>query len=273
MTLMRPLLALTLMLPFSGAHGQQSQTPPSEATVLRACEVGKNASACTQYGVLLMRGSPTLPKNEAMALLYIQMGCDRGHAIGCRGLGNITRQGNGVPINLPMARASYAKGCDLKDGHSCLRLGLMLGSGSGGPKDMAQATIVVSKACEYGEKQACPTGKETAAPPTAAERRTLTAAERRACGVQYLGYAELYTTLAMVNGKPAAPGVAQTQKRGMAMLGLADGTKLDPKLQLEVSTVRSAQFSPDKKIADAATRKMVTTIDDCDRAQGLARIK
>lgn len=270
--LKRTVLLAGLLLAYM-AHAQTppSSSPPPPETVKRVCDSGRNASACSAYGLLLMRGT-AVPKDEAMALLYFQMGCDKGHVGGCRALGDIARTGKLVPANFPMARGAYAKGCALKDGASCMRLGLMMGSGQGGAKDMSEAIVAVRKACEYGEKQACATGNETASAPTASERRTLTDADRRTCGIQYIGYADTLDFVAIMGSKPVTPKAIELRKRGMAMFGLAANAKLPADLQTAAGTVRVAVMGDDKAVQDEALRKMVTTIDNCNRAQGLAAI-
>jgi len=235
----------------------------------------QSPTACSQYGLFLMRGTATLPKDEAKAVEYFQMGCNRGHFAGCRALGMAKQGGRGGPVDLPAARAAYAKACTGRDGSGCMRLGLMLNSGLGGAQDRSAAIVAVRQACEFGEKQACAaagTATTPPPPPAASARRALSDVEKRTCGIQYLAYAQIYEISGMLDRKPASAKQLELQRRGMAILGLAPGTRLSPELNLAVGTVRVAAMTGAKPVQDATLRTMVTTVDSCNAAQRLAAI-
>lgn len=124
-----------------------------ELRLLNACPV--DATACTRYGVALMRGSPTLPKDPVEARKFFDMGCTKGDASGCRALGMAQQGGLGGPADLPRARVSYATACFRRDAEGCARFGDMMAKGLGGPTDEAMAKVYWGRACDYGAAKVC----------------------------------------------------------------------------------------------------------------------
>lgn len=124
-----------------------------ELKLLNACPF--DANACTRYGVALMNGTPTLPKNPVEARKFLSSGCTKGDPAGCRALGMAHQGGLGGPVDLVSARSSYTKACDRRDAQSCARLGDMVALGKGGPADAVQGKVYLNKACDYGAAKIC----------------------------------------------------------------------------------------------------------------------
>jgi len=276
MTILRRLtgaafMAVAFLSTAALAQSPEPTAPSPEIRAQTACP--RIAVACSQYGLFLMRGTATVPKDEAKAVEYFAMGCNGGHAGGCRALGLAKQNGRGTAVDLPAARAAYTKACDGKDAQGCMRLGLMQNNGAGGPQDRSAAIVSVRQACALGEKQACaPSGDATAAASPPAQRRPLSEGEKRTCGVQYLAYAQILEISGMFDRKPASPKQLELERRGRAVLGLAPGTKLSSELNLAVGTVRVDAMTGTKPVQDATLRTMVTTVDSCNTVQGLAKI-
>ncbi|GAA6873265.1 hypothetical protein HpHNI6_12680 [Helicobacter pylori] len=58
------------------------------------------------------------------------------------------------------ARKYFEKACDLNNGRGCKNLGVLYYNGQGVEKDLTKATYFYSKACKLGYKKACEMIKE-----------------------------------------------------------------------------------------------------------------
>jgi len=84
------------------------------------------------------------------ALLAFQRGAAAADGHAMNDLGNIYRDGLGVPLDIEKARQWYEKGAAAGDGHAMNNLGVLYSSGRGVPKDYEQARIWYEKGSAAG---------------------------------------------------------------------------------------------------------------------------
>jgi uncharacterized protein len=130
----------------------KQQRTPEEVLQL---ECPNNARACTKYGMIALKGSATLPRDDVAARKYLGFGCNMGDPVGCRTLGLAQLQGRGGPVDGVEARISLKKSCDGKDAKGCAGLAQMHGRGLGGAVDKDSEKLFLGKACDLGEQPIC----------------------------------------------------------------------------------------------------------------------
>ena len=81
--------------------------------------------------------------------------CDGGDMRGCRSLGAMYADGNGVEKNEQKAVELYKKACDGGNMRGCGTLGAMYADGNGVEKDFSKAAELSKKACDGGEMAGC----------------------------------------------------------------------------------------------------------------------
>jgi serine/threonine protein kinase len=91
--------------------------------------------------------------SEASPLL--DKACSSGNGEACKDLGNLYRDGGGVPKDGSRAAAFYSKACDVSNGLACTNLGVMYANGNGVPKDDARAAALYSSACNANDTLGC----------------------------------------------------------------------------------------------------------------------
>ncbi len=79
---------------------------------------------------------------------------------GCKNLGVLYHNGEGVEKDLIKAAYFYSKACDLKEGMGCGNLGVLYYNGDGVKRDSKKADQYFSKACKLGDQEACEALKE-----------------------------------------------------------------------------------------------------------------
>ena len=82
----------------------------------KACEAGE-ASGCNDMGIVL--GDPSVGKDPARAAKFYARACTGTSALGCLGLGMLTRDGRGVPRDPARAKQLFQKACDAKIQIAC----------------------------------------------------------------------------------------------------------------------------------------------------------
>jgi len=117
----------------------------------------RNGDACTQIGLMLMNGTPNVPKDETAAVASFRLACDLSHGAGCRALGMALQAGRGAAMNLPQAHAEYQKACRANDGPGCGRAGYLYLTGQAGPKDLPQGLDLLSRGCDLRDNVSCNT--------------------------------------------------------------------------------------------------------------------
>lgn len=91
---------------------------------------------------------------------YFERACGLNNGGGCKNLGVLYHNGEGVEKDLIKAAYFYSKACELKESFGCGALGGLYYSGDGVEKNLTKADQYFSKACKLGDQEACETLKE-----------------------------------------------------------------------------------------------------------------
>ena len=94
-------------------------------------------------------------KNFSMAAPLLDKACTGGSGEACKDLGNLYRDGGGVPKDGSRAAAFYSRACDASNGLACTNLGVMYANGNGVAKDDTRAAALYSKACNANDALGC----------------------------------------------------------------------------------------------------------------------
>ena len=188
---MRSVISCVLVASVTGAVAFPAALRAQDyvAAIKRDCDAGK-VEACHEVAGLYQYGRFGFTKDLPQAARLFEIACNGGVAYSCRSLGQMYRDGQGVPADTaradsllertrslhrracelgsttacyglqgmggPEAIDARQRLCDLLDGDACLRLGLMYDLGVRGvPKDTARATVLFKKGCLSGNKDAC----------------------------------------------------------------------------------------------------------------------
>lgn len=131
----------------------------------------KSAIACEDAAEMTLTGADGTGKQDGpRALGLFQAGCDLGRAESCTRLGDVHRDGEGVPANPHLAVAAYAKGCQAGDGAACAATARMRQRGALG-NDLLAAFGEHARACQLGEGGSCH-ALDTLAGPAGADAAT-----------------------------------------------------------------------------------------------------
>jgi TPR repeat protein len=114
------------------------------------------ARGCAMLGEIYRDGAG-VPRDEALALALFQAACARGDPTACKDLGGMHQYGRGgLPRDDVAAAARYREACDGGDVLGCNDLGVLVGAGRGGlPRDERLAADLYERACEGGEMLGC----------------------------------------------------------------------------------------------------------------------
>ncbi|MCX6075550.1 MAG: tetratricopeptide repeat protein [Campylobacterales bacterium] len=93
--------------------------------------------------------------NEIKACELYSKACDDGNANGCRRLGTLYSNGEGVRKDKKKASELYGKACNSGDNNGCWMLGFMYNVGDGVKQDKIKASELFSKACNGGYANGC----------------------------------------------------------------------------------------------------------------------
>ena len=118
-----------------------------------ACQK-RGGLGCSLLGLLIQGGRGT-PKDEGRAIAFFKQACDDGSAGGCNNLGSAYRNGKGVDQDVILARSLFEKACSGGSAIGCNNFGKMLRDGVGGPEDKNRAANLFEKACKKGVASAC----------------------------------------------------------------------------------------------------------------------
>ena len=90
----------------------------------KACErpINKEMAACSEIGVMFLRGEGGLDINESQARYYFELACDNGNFGGCVNLGYMWEKGQGVVQNYNQALRLYSKACSAGEEKGCSSL-------------------------------------------------------------------------------------------------------------------------------------------------------
>jgi TPR repeat protein len=91
----------------------------------------------------------------ASARSYFESACDGGSANGCKNLGVLYENGQGVTQDYAEARRLYTKACDGGSENGCSDLGNLVFKGLGGATDEAEGLRLVRKGCAAGSQWGC----------------------------------------------------------------------------------------------------------------------
>ncbi|KNE11573.1 tetratricopeptide repeat protein [Helicobacter pylori] len=91
---------------------------------------------------------------------YFEKACELKDGMGCKNLGALYYNGEGVEKDLIKAAYFYSKACELKEGDGCGALGGLYYNGDGVKQDSKKATALFEKACKLGYQLACEMLKE-----------------------------------------------------------------------------------------------------------------
>lgn len=116
------------------------------------CQKG-NGVECLKLGIAY-EDREGVERNDTMANLYYQKGCDNNNALACMGLGIRYTRGVGIDVNYTKAVEYMTKGCDV-DLKTCAILGSMYAHGKGVHKDLNKSILLYEKACDAGENMGC----------------------------------------------------------------------------------------------------------------------
>ncbi|GAA8513971.1 hypothetical protein HpBT265_01160 [Helicobacter pylori] len=96
----------------------------------------------------------------SQARKYFEKACDLNDSSGCKNLGVLYENGQGVEKDLIKVAYLYSRACELKDGWGCSFLGVLYYNGDGVKQDSKKAVALFEKACKLGYKKACEMLKE-----------------------------------------------------------------------------------------------------------------
>ena len=127
----------------------------SEASPLldKACSNG-NGEACKDLGNLYRDGGG-VPKDGSRAATFYSRACDANNGLACTNLGVMYANGNGVAKDDSRAAGLYSRACNANDALGCTNLGSMYWTGRGVPKDDSHAAALYSRACDANNAIAC----------------------------------------------------------------------------------------------------------------------
>jgi serine/threonine protein kinase len=119
----------------------------------KAC-AGGNGETCKDLGNMYRDGSG-VPKDGSRAAALYSKACDAGNGPGCTNLGWMYANGNGVAKDDSRAAALYSKACNANDALGCSNLGSHYWNGRGVPQDDSHAAALYSRACDSGNGVGC----------------------------------------------------------------------------------------------------------------------
>ncbi|GAA9634557.1 hypothetical protein HpHA98_01140 [Helicobacter pylori] len=91
---------------------------------------------------------------------YFEKACDLNDSSGCKNLGVLYENGQGVEKDLIKVAYLYSRACELNNGWGCSFLGVLYYNGDGVKQDSKKAAALFEKACKLGYKKACEMLKE-----------------------------------------------------------------------------------------------------------------
>jgi TPR repeat protein len=138
-----------------GAGGASDNPVKWAASAEKACNL-KSGGACNNLGVAWSKGKiGALQADLAKGNAYYKKACDLSHGLGCFNFANMSRLGEGVPVDLKLAFENYSKACDLAEAKGCTELGIMYYEGSVAPKNILMTKALFEKGCKLGSGLAC----------------------------------------------------------------------------------------------------------------------
>jgi hypothetical protein len=115
-----------------------------------------------------VRGSPAACEEGAelsldvdggaeVALALYRAGCEAGRGETCTRLGDVLRDGEGVPADATTSAAAYGEGCTARhaDAIACTSLARAYQRGAGVERDPARALAALARGCRLGDNAAC----------------------------------------------------------------------------------------------------------------------
>ncbi len=118
----------------------------------RACEAGEPAG-CSNFLALAL--SITGPVRAGSLLQEELTACDREDSLACWFVGDLYRDGLGIPRSLTNAASFYQRACAAEEPLACTSLGEMYLAGQGVAKDGRRAAALFRTACQEGDDDAC----------------------------------------------------------------------------------------------------------------------
>lgn len=133
---------------FGGAAGRGR----AAALYERACREGE-PSGCSNFFALAL--SITGPVKAGPLLKQEVAACEREDSLACWFVGDLYRDGLGVPRSFSNAATYYRRACDAEEPLACTSLGDLYLEGHGVPADRKRASALFRTACQEGDDDAC----------------------------------------------------------------------------------------------------------------------
>ncbi|WRA30882.1 sel1 repeat family protein [Helicobacter pylori] len=86
---------------------------------------------------------------------YFEKACDLNNGKGCKNLGSLYYNGDGVKQDSKKAATMFEKACELKESDACVALAGLYYNGDGVKQDSKKADALFEKACKLGDQKAC----------------------------------------------------------------------------------------------------------------------
>jgi TPR repeat protein len=128
-----------------------------------ACAVATTDEGCTSgcnslgsihyYGKTHPSSNARVTSDRVQAAKYYEKACAVGCLNSCNTLGDMSRDGDGIPADLVRAAAVYQKGCDGRFAPSCAALSELYAAGTGVTKNPAKAKKLMKRACTLSRNQ------------------------------------------------------------------------------------------------------------------------
>ena len=125
------------------------------AEKLEASCSAEGGRSCTAIGRQYKFGTYGHAIDYQIASDYFRKGCDSGDAYGCKELGLLAQNGQGMPQDVTMATTLYKSACENKVSIACHYLGEMYRQGRELTRDFKKARHYYEKACKLGSKWSC----------------------------------------------------------------------------------------------------------------------
>lgn len=111
--------------------------------------------ACVELGKIYETGALGKPRDSMRAIEYYQRSCDLFEGEGCRLIGLIYRNGQGVQVDNERAHEYFARGCRTGHPRSCYHVAADLYTGTGTKVDYAKAMSHYEHSCSGGFADSC----------------------------------------------------------------------------------------------------------------------
>jgi TPR repeat protein len=121
----------------------------------RSCQEGKGVGiGCGNLGMLYASGNSVVPKDDAKAFHYLELGCNMPLGMGtCEEAANFSEQGRGTTPDAARARRFLLHGCEEGDARACGRMATVFAHKN--PPELGRARDLYRKACDLRDEKSC----------------------------------------------------------------------------------------------------------------------